>query len=75
MLPEEKPKTRAKTIDRDFTWDASETNVAGNQRLNVVIRHKAIIIIMVLNLPILSARRPGAHRPKKDPAFNIVSNW
>ena len=48
---------------------------AESQRARVVMRHCEIIRIMVLNLPILSAKRPGAHLPKKEPALRIERSW
>lgn len=75
LLPDAKPKRRAKQTRMPVFEDISEAKAAGSHNPIVVIRQRAIIRIIVLNLPILSANRPGAQRPKKDPAFMIEINW
>ena len=75
LLPDANPKSNAKAINRPFLVAKSDAVAAGSQRARVVMRHCEIMRIMVLNLPILSAKRPGAHLPKKEPAFRIESSW
>ena len=75
LLPDANPKSNAKAISRPFLVAKSEVVAAGSQRARVVMRHCEIIRIVVLNLPILSAKRPGAHLPKKEPALRIERSW
>jgi hypothetical protein len=42
---------------------------AGSQMHNTAMILKVTESTMVLYLPILSAKNPGSHRPKKDPTF------
>ena len=72
LLPDAKPKRRANDMTSPSVADEEgEFRAAGSQRAKVVAMHRNTMRIMVLNLPILSARRPGAHLPKKEPAFRI----
>ena len=75
LLPEAKPKRSAKQTRRPIFEKDEEVKAAGSQRTIVVVIHRATMRIIVLNLPILSANRPGNHRPKKEPAFMIVISW
>ena len=74
LLPDAKPKSKANDMMRPSVADGDDIKAAGSQSANVVTMHKRTMRIMVLNLPILSARSPGAHLPKKEPAFSIESN-
>jgi len=71
LLPDANPKSKAKAMSKASLGGGEDVRAAGSQSPKVVIMHRKIIRIMVLNLPILSARRPGAHRPKKEPALRI----
>lgn len=58
-----------------FDDNGVDGNAAGSQNARVETAHWAIIRIIVLNLPILSARMPGAHRPKNEPPLKIAISW
>ena len=75
LLPDAKPKRRAKGMIKPSVADEDGMRAAGSQRAIVVIMHRKTMRIMVLNLPILSARSPGAHLPKKEPALRIERSW
>ena len=75
LLPDANPKSNANAISKPFLMTMLDVVAAGSQRARVVMRHCEIMRIMVLNLPILSAKRPGAHLPKKEPALRIERSW
>ena len=80
LLPEAKPNSKANATRRPFEEEEEDEEededvAAGSQSAKVVRAQRDTIRIMVLKRPILSARSPGAHRPKNDPAFKIESNW
>ena len=62
-------------MDRASLEDGAAVRAAGSQKAKTVRKQRIIIRIMVLNRPTISARRPGAHLPKKEPVFRIARSW
>ena len=69
LEPEVKPNKRAKAIRKPSLADVEDVKAAGSHSPSVVIRHRKIIKIIVLNLPILFGSIPGNERPKKEPTL------
>ena len=62
--PLPKPKSAANTM-------IGALDVAGSQSARMIMPVKPHMMIIILNRPILSARKPGTVRPKKETAFKI----
>ncbi len=75
LLPDAKPKSRAKVMIKPSVAGEDGISAAGSQRVKVVSVHRRTMRIMVLKRPILSARSPGAHLPKKEPVFRMERSW
>ncbi len=72
--PLAKPNVKAKMINCAIP-PAPASGEQVNHRQRTERKHIATVAIMILNLPIRSAMKPGAHRPKKEPTLRMERSW